>query len=65
MGKIVGQIQVFNSAFKVAWDLAVEEGKLSPGIGLKLSDAIRRLMKDSSSDAAEIGMAAYEAVLKG
>jgi hypothetical protein len=62
VGKIVGQIRLFNSAFKVAWDLAAEDGKLSLGIGPKLSDAISRIMKDGGSDPAVIGVQAYREV---
>jgi hypothetical protein len=62
MGKIVGQIRLFNSAFRIAWDLAAKDGKLSAGIGPKLSDAISRIIKDGGSDPDVIGAEAYRMI---
>ena len=62
MGQVVNQIQIFNKAFKVAWDLAVEQSELTPGLGPKISDEIRRLMKGGQTDPDEVGKAAFEAL---
>lgn len=59
---IVGQIKIFNEAFKIAWDLTVENNKLAPGIGPKLSDEIRRLMKNGATDPAAIAEQAFRSI---
>jgi hypothetical protein len=59
---ITKQIQTFNEAFKVAWDLCVQHSKLSPGIGARLSEAIRRIMKNGASDPIAIAEEAFKSI---
>lgn len=48
MGTISGKIQLFNAAYKLAWDLSVGRNVSVPGLGLRLSDAVRVSMRNNS-----------------
>ena len=57
----MSEIQIFNKAFRVAWDLAAEHAAMKSGFGAKLNDALKKLMKEGGSPE-EIGKAAFEKV---
>jgi hypothetical protein len=46
MASISGKIQLFNAAYKIAWDLAIEHKAAAYGLAAKLNDAVRAQMKD-------------------
>lgn len=52
METISRKIQLFNAAYKVAWDLSVERKVAVPGLALKLGDAVRISMRKNSDPVA-------------
>jgi hypothetical protein len=63
MATIVGKIQLFNAAYKIAWDLAVEHKVTASDLARKLSDAVRVQMKDSDNPSV-IAEAAFKSLEK-
>ena len=63
MANISGKIQLFNTAYKIAWDLAIEHKAAAYGLAAKLNDAVRAQMKDGD-DPAIIGEAAFKSLIK-
>jgi hypothetical protein len=58
------KIQLFNAAYKIAWDLAIEHKAAAYGLAAKLNDAVRAQMKDGNTDPAVIGEAAFKSLTK-
>lgn len=65
MPEVASQIRAFNLAFQVAWDHAIDNDRIAPGVAQKLSVEISRQIKAGARDPEVIGRAAYEAVFKG
>ena len=63
MANISGKIQLFNAAYKIAWDLAIEHKAAAYGLAAKLNDAVRAQMKEGD-DPAIIGEAAFKSLIK-
>jgi hypothetical protein len=63
MANISGKIQLFNAAYKIAWDLAIEHKAAAYGLAAKLNDAVRAQMK-GGDDPAIIGEAAFKSLIK-
>jgi hypothetical protein len=61
MPTISDKIQVFNTAYKIAWDLAVEHKINAPDLARKINDAVRIQMK-LSDDPAAVAEAAFHSL---
>lgn len=57
----MNEIQIFNKAFRIAWDLAAEHSAMKPGFGLKLNDVVRKLVRQGGSPE-QIGQEAFAKV---
>lgn len=64
MPEIQNQIRVFNLAFQVAWDYAIDAKCIGPGVAEKLGAHVSRQIRDGARDPEAIGRAAFEAVFE-
>jgi hypothetical protein len=51
MGEITRKVELFNTAYRLAWKHIPEEKKLKPDAGCCLDIAIRRQIKSGADDA--------------
>lgn len=58
---IAGKIQIFNAAYKIVWDLAIQRQMNPSGLGRKINDAVRLQMKVSDGPLM-IAQAAFESL---
>ena len=63
MANISGKIEIFNAAYKIAWDLAISHKTAAYGLAAKLNDAVRAQIKDGD-DPAIVGEAAFRSLTK-
>jgi hypothetical protein len=59
---IQNQIRVFNMAFQVAWERAIEGKRAGPGVAEKLGAQVSKQIKAGARDPEVIGRVAYEAI---
>ena len=58
---IQNQIRVFNLAFQVAWDYAIDAKRTGPGVAEKLGAHVSKQIRAGARAPDVIGRAAYEA----